>query len=73
MKRVTLKTKARVGYDGSYAVIIPDHAAGRRGRYTVYLFTSHPVWTQWQAVKIIGRELPLTFARKVAAEAEVEI
>lgn len=51
----------RVGYNGSYYLIIPDHAAGIPGRYTVYKIPSTPA----KKIKIIGRSLSLGLARRM--------
>lgn len=48
-----------------YALIVPDHAAGKRHRYTVYRIPAAPS----RRVKIVGRELPLSDARTVAKKA----
>lgn len=52
----------RVGYEGHYCLIVPDHAAGRRSRFTVYRIPSSPS----RNVRVIGRELTLGQARRVA-------
>jgi hypothetical protein len=62
-KTEIMETTRRVGYEGHYCVIIPDHAAGRPKRYSVYRLPSSPS----RPIKVIGRELPLGHARKVAA------
>jgi hypothetical protein len=61
MREVIITTK-RVGYDGSYCLIVPDHAAGNPNRYTVYKIPASPS----RRTKIIGRELPLSCAKKIA-------
>lgn len=64
-KYVTISTTKRVGYDGIYFAIVPDHGAGRRGRYTVYALPAHPTHRTHEVAEIIGRELTLGQARKV--------
>ena len=60
--RHTIIVKKRVGYDGSYFLIIPDHAAGLPNRYTVYRVPASPS----RRIKIVGRELDLKTANKIA-------
>jgi hypothetical protein len=60
--KLIIGTTERVGYYGCYYLIVPDHAAGHRGRYTVYRIPASPS----RRVKIVGRELPLAYARKYA-------
>jgi len=61
-----LETTDRVGYDGRYAVIVPDHASGSASpRFTVYLLPS----SSRRRVQVIGRELCLDTARAVARNA----
>lgn len=55
----------RVGYEGKYFLIIPDHAAGKPRRFTVYAVPSSPSGR----LRVIGRELPLGHAREVAQQA----
>lgn len=57
-----LETKSRVGYYGKHYLIVPDEAAGKKFRYTVYEI-SHSLSYR---VRIIGRELDLRTARKLA-------
>ncbi len=52
----------RVGYDGHYFLIVPDHAAGKRNRFTVYKIPSSPS----RRIKVVGRELTLAHARRIA-------
>ena len=52
----------RVGYDRCYYLVVPDHAAGRRHRYTVYRIPSSPA----RPVRIVGRELSRGYALKIA-------
>ena len=51
----------RVGYNGYYYLIVPDHASGHRARYTVYRIPGSPS----RRTIIIGRELPLAHARRL--------
>lgn len=55
-------TVYHVGYNGHYCAIVPDHAAGRRARYTVYRLPASPA----RRVRIVGRELTWAHAIKVA-------
>lgn len=55
----------RIDYDDFYFFIVPDIAAGRQDRYTIYRVPSSPS----RGVKIIGRELPLEHARSLCAVA----
>lgn len=68
--RVALATKKEVGYHGSYAVIVPDHGPGDSGVYTVYLLPAHATCRPWEAVQIVGRELPWEEALRIAKEAK---
>lgn len=61
-----LETKERLHPSDFHCVIVPDQAAGRRARYTVYRIPTDPS----QKIKIVGRELPLTDARKIAYRAQ---
>jgi hypothetical protein len=61
MREIIIKKK-KVGYDGRYYLIIPDHAAGRSNVYTVYKIPSSPS----REVEIIGRELDLKLAKEIA-------
>jgi len=63
--KTLLETTKRVGYKGSYYLIVPDHAAGRRNRFTVYRIPAAPS----QRIRVVGRELPLGRARRIAREA----
>jgi len=60
VKHTTITTEKRVGYYGCYFVIVPDHAAGRRKRFTVYRIPATPS----ARVRIVGRELTFGFAKK---------
>lgn len=48
-------SKTIVGYDGCHYVIVPDEAAGRRQRFTLYRLPSSPS----RRVRVLGRELRL--------------
>lgn len=52
----------RIGYHERYVLIVPDMASGSRGRYTVYSVPSSPS----RRIRIIGRELRLKDARRIA-------
>lgn len=60
----TIEVTKRVGYGQFYYLIVPDHAAGRKNRYTVYKIPSSPSGK----IKIIGRELLMSQARKQCTE-----
>lgn len=60
-KRVVVETKQRIDLTGTYAVTVPDNAAGQPRRYTVYLIPASPA----RRPLVIGQELPLKLARKV--------
>jgi hypothetical protein len=62
VNRVVIVETRRVGYEGRYYLIVPDHASGRRNRYTVYQVPSSPS----RRVKVVGRELPYLSAERVA-------
>lgn len=68
MKHEILSTTRRVGYRGHYYLIVPDHAAGHRGRYTVYKIPGSPSGL----TKVVGRELPLGYARRLVKRLEEE-
>jgi hypothetical protein len=56
-------TTKRVGYHGSgYCLIVPDHAVSKRHRFTVYHIPTSPS----RRVRVVGRELPLGHAKKIA-------
>lgn len=61
-KSYLLQETKRVGYDGCYILIVPDHGSGHRNRFTVYRVPASPS----RPIKIIGFELPLGFAKKIA-------
>jgi len=61
-KREILGTKKRVGYRGDYYLIVPDHAAGRRNRFTVYRIPSSPS----RRTRILGRELTWAHCMRIA-------
>lgn len=65
-KYLSVPVTKRVGYSGCYYLVVPDHAAGRRNRFTVYRVPSSPAGR----VKVVGRELPLGYARKYIKELE---
>lgn len=64
MKRILVESQKRVGYDGAYFLIVPDHAAGRPRRFTVYRVPASPS----RRVRVVGRELTLGHARRIAKE-----
>jgi len=53
--------KTRIDYDGKYFLILPNIAAGKKFRYTVYQLPT----SDGGRVKILGRELDLKTARWV--------
>jgi len=62
---VTIVTK-RIEYEDYYFLILPDIAAGSKGRYTVYRISSSP-GTTGRCV-VIGRELKLAYCKKLVAK-----
>jgi hypothetical protein len=52
------------------AVILPDHAAGSPRRYTVYSMPASPNVSSNGGVRVVGRELSLDNARKIARDVE---
>jgi len=65
-KKEIIVVKKRFGaYPGGYYYfIVPDNCSGRKNRYTTYRVAESPA----TRVKIIGRELPLGFSKKLAKE-----
>lgn len=60
----------RINYKDFYILILPDMAAGSQyPRYTVYKIPSSPA----NKTKIIGRELDIRTARKIAKQYENDI
>ena len=57
--------KKRIGYYGIQCLIVYDHAAGSNNRYTVYVIPASPS----RKIRIIGRELTLGVAKKIAQQA----
>lgn len=49
----------------AHVVVVPDEAAGRRRRYTVYRIPAAPS----RPVRIIGREVTIGVARRLARKA----
>lgn len=62
MKNIIQTTK-RIKYEDNYYLIVPNVASGHRGRYTVYEIPPYEPNVK-RRIKIVGRELPLGFARK---------
>jgi len=56
---IVIETK-RIDINGYYYLIIPNVAAGYKGRYTVYRIPS----SDGGRIKIVGRELTLGFAKR---------
>lgn len=67
LKKVIIEEHKRINYFGSYILILPDIAAGRKRRYSVYVMPTSPDSTRFKP-KIIGRELTIGHARKIASE-----
>lgn len=65
-KSVIIAHERRVGYYGVYYVILPDHASGRRRRFTVYKMPASPS----RRTKIVGRELTLGYAIRLVKRLE---
>lgn len=57
-----IEWKYRIKYNDYYILILPDIAAGKTPRYTVYKIPSSPA----KRIKIIGRELDIRTARFIA-------
>lgn len=70
MKRLTLETNKRIGYEGCYFLIVPDHAAGKRNRFTLYRVPTAPRVAKSGGVKVLGRELTLAHCRRLAHTAK---
>ena len=67
--KATVTVTQRVDPEGRYYLIVPDNCSGRSDRYTVYILGPSPSCDSLQArVRVIGRELPIGDARRVAAE-----
>ena len=66
MAHELIVSKKRIGYDNYHYLIVPDEAAGRKYRYTVYQIPTSPS----RKIKVIGLELPLEYARKVVKKHE---
>lgn len=64
-----IEWKHRINYNDCYILIIPNMAAGHKNRYTVYKISSSEI----KKPKIIGRELDIRTARKIASEYENDI
>lgn len=64
-----IEWKHRIKYEDYYILIVPNMAAGKRPRYTVYKIPS----TEGDRIKIIGRELDIKMARKIAKEYENDV
>ncbi len=61
-KPIILGTSRRAGLSGFYYVIVPDCAAGKRNRYTLYRIPNSPS----KKIRILGRELPYRLCVKIA-------
>ncbi len=59
----------RINYNDFYILIIPNMAAGKKSRYTVYKIPS----SEGKRIEIIGRELDIRTARKIAKKYENDI
>jgi hypothetical protein len=62
LKKVVIEEHKRINYLGNYLLIVPDIAAGRKRRYTVYSVPSSPS----RKIKVVGRELTIGQARKIS-------
>lgn len=56
-----IEEQTKIPYEGFYYLIVPDAAAGKKGRYSVYRIPSSPS----RRIKVVGRELSLSNARQV--------
>lgn len=52
----------------NYYLIVPDHSAGHPDSYTVYRISTHIPLDPYKAIEVVGRELSLKIARKIAKE-----
>ncbi len=59
----------RINYNDFYILIISNMAAGKKSRYTVYKIPS----SEGKRIEIIGRELDIRTARKIAKKYENDI
>ena len=59
----------RINYNDFSILIIPNMAAGKKSRYTVYKIPS----SEGKRIEIIGRELDIRTARKIAKKYENDI
>lgn len=64
-KVFVIEQRKRVGYHGFYYLILPNHAAGKLYRYTIYKIPSSPSCNPYDKIKIVGRELTLKDAREI--------
>jgi len=65
-----IEWKHRIKYQDCYILIVPNMAAGSMyPRYTVYKIPS----SEAGRIKVIGRELDIRTARKIASEYENDI
>lgn len=64
-----IEWKHRINYNDCYILIVPNMAAGKKPRYTVYKIPS----SEAGKIKIIGRELNIKTARKIAREYENDV
>ncbi len=64
-----IEWKHRINYNDCYILIIPNMAAGHKNRYSVYKISS----SENKKPEIIGRELDIQTARKIASKYENDI
>lgn len=64
-----IEWKHRINYNDFYILIIPNMAAGKKSRYTVYKIPS----SEGRKIEVIGRELDIRTARKIAKKYENDI
>ena len=61
MKNIA-EIKTRIGYEEYYFLIVPDVAAGKKYRYTMYRVPSSPS----RRIKLVARECTLAHCRLIA-------
>ena len=68
MKNIA-EIKTRIGYDEYYFLIVPDVAAGKKHRYTMYRVPS----SHSRSIKVVARECTLQDCRLIAKNYRVPV
>jgi len=68
MKNIA-EIKTRIGYEEYYFLIVPDVAAGKKYRYTMYRVPSSPS----RRIKVVARECTLKDCRLIAKRYRVPV